>query len=192
MTTDIFDGAWLGLLAADGREPDDAGYRRQRLDMRSGSNRRMIRFGPWQGAGPLESWVIFDSRGDLLDAGSLRTPRWMTHGDTITYRPSSIRSAAIGDVLGITCVFMPSGFAVGVVPPAPSLPIGTLIAGYPDQEELLLPFWLPKRRWSYMPEALIAQVKGWRTRLPAVDVGADEAHEYDEVMMLLDMDVISL
>lgn len=176
LLTDIFAGTLLALIGPDGREVDDAGYGRQRLNFKIAEDRaelgEPVRFGPWRrGNDQVSAWVIYDANGEIVDCGPLLAPRWPLAGDEIVYPASSIRAAALGDLLGATFVFMPSGFVA--VTPTGGVP--SSLVGYAEPEELIRPFWLPKRRWAFMPEnPWLDSLKGWRERLPAVDVGARE------------------
>jgi hypothetical protein len=171
-----FAGAFLGLIGSDGREVDDAGYGRQRLHFKISEDRAdlsdPVRFGPWrQGNEQVAGWVIYGAGGEIIDCGPLLAPRWPLAGDEIIYSASSIRAAALGDILGATFVFMPSGF-VAVTPPTPTIGFSPLV-GYAEPEELARPFWLPKRRWAFMPEnPWLDSLKS--VTLPPVDVGAKE------------------
>ncbi len=172
----VFDGTFLALIDSDGHELDDAGYRRQRLQFKISEDRAElsspVRFGPWRrGNDEVAGWVIYDPDGEIVDCGPLLSPRRPMAGDEIVYPVSSIRAAGLGDVLGATFVFMPSGF-VAVSPPTPPVGFAPLV-GYTEPEELVLPFWLPKRRWAYMPtNAWLDSLKS--VTLPPVDVGAKE------------------
>ena len=170
----IFAGTFLALIDADGHEVDDAGYSRQRLSFIFANDRaelrKEVRFGPWKRrSGCLRGWVIYDATGEVVDCGHLAYPRSPLPGDEIIY--ASIKAAALGDILGATFVFMPSGF-VAVAPPTHH---GGNMVGYEEPEEAVRPYWLPKRRWAYLPEnPWLDSLKGWRERLPAVEVGARE------------------
>lgn len=127
-------------------------------------------------AGVLSTWALLKD-GEILDAGELKRQRHLRPGDRLVFRHGAIKAAAVGDVLGITCVFMPSGFGAGVAPPVTAVPGGYLGGtlgdfAYAGQEERIPRiFWLPKRRWAEMPKAL----DGWQKRLTRPPVGVQES-----------------
>jgi len=177
------------LLCEDGSEDSDAYYYAHELYMTDGVNDRAVHFGPWHRSRPynepLVGWVIKNADDEVIDAGMLSRPRRPRRGDSVIFPRGSIKSAMVGDVLGVTGVFMPSGFAVGV-PPAVTLVSsgGGVMAdfAYPEQQEL--PFWLPKRRWrelsqddaadAAMSDTGYSMIRGWRQRLTAPDTGIKE------------------
>lgn len=172
----IFGETFLALLGPDGREPDDVGYRRERLRFDISDDRaelsEPVRFGPWRGKSEgISGWVIYGGDGLVVDCGLLTRPRTLFAGDELIYGASSIRAAGLGDVLGATFVFMPSGF-VAVAAPAHH---GGSVVGYAEPEEYREVFWLPKRRWPSIPEsAWPKSLKSVGEILPAMDVGAVE------------------
>lgn len=168
---DLFAGAMLALYSEHG-ECDDAFYRTMPLFMTSGTNDRPIQFGPWKSAAqePLTGWAIVAPDG-VLDAGLLSKPRRPRKGDRVIFPRGGIKSAIAGDVLGITAVFMPSGYVVEVPPATPGAGGGGALA-YPEQEIMLDLFWLPKRRWEEMPRT--ADVLNWQKRLGTHEVGVRE------------------
>lgn len=193
----IFADCRMGLVHTDGREVDDAGYVRQPLPFKFGEDHAdladAVRFGPWRASyrGAVAGWAIYDAGGNVLDAGPLAFVRFPLAGDEIVFPAHSIRSAAVGDILGITCVFMPSGFAVGV-PPAPTDHPGGYV-GYPEQEQQVVPFWLPKRRWTFIPEGTWRHdLAGWRERVIVPDVGAKEYQRSALAEMLLGIGSVEL
>lgn len=123
----------------------------------------------WGTDGRKDRWAIVRD-GQILDEGPLAKSHLIHPGDRIIFPKGSIKSAAVGDILGITCVFMPSGFAVGI-PPAVQTPGDTLGGtlgdfAYANQEGVARPFWLPKRRWQEMPR-YIDEYGQWQKRLYA-------------------------
>lgn len=150
----------MGKLLHDGTLPNDP-----------------LTFGPFLGGeGPLVGWII-TKNGLLIDAGELTRPRTPKRGDRVIFTRGSIKSAAVGDVLGITCVFMPSGFAVGVPPPATNAPAtGGGPFAYAEMTQLPWIFWLRKRRWDQMPR-ILGEYGTWKSRLVKPEgVGARESY----------------
>mgnify|MGYP001558897970 CR=1 FL=1 len=104
--------------------------------------------------------------------------------DELLYVEGAIKSAITGDLLGITAVFMPSGFVVAT-PTANPLGGGV---GY--VEPYAYRAWLPKRRWTWMPRLI--DDSGWVKALPEVEVGAKEMHVSGAAMMLLGAGALEL
>lgn len=145
------------------------------------ANDRQIQFGPFKGSATVGEWALLDAQDEVLDSGPLSRSRHVRRGDRLLFPRGSVKAAAVGDVLGITCVFMPSGFAVGVVPPASTQLPGDALGGtlgdfaYAGQDERVTarPFWLPKRRWAEMPR-LLGELGIWQKRLSRPEVGVRE------------------
>lgn len=164
--TDLFAGAMLALYTAGG-ECADPSYRPMPVSMPDGMNDRPVQFGPWRGdeAG-ITGWALLVSDGGVLDSGLLAKRRNVKRGDRVVFPRGAIKSAVVGDLLGITAVFMPSGFAVAV-PRG-----GGGAAAYPEQQVYPTVFWLPKRRWQELPRTV--DYLEWRKRLGTPEVGVRE------------------
>lgn len=145
--------------------------------------------GPWTGM-RVTHWAITKG-GEVLDSGELRKPHVMRPGDRMAFPRGSIKAAAVGDVLGITCVFMPSGFAVGVPPPATAAAAtGGGPFAYDGQIGMPWIFWLPKRKWDEMPK-LINEQGQWQKRMRDVpDTGVHETVRRSVVQQLIAAEVI--
>ena len=165
---DLFAGAKLALVGQDDADPFCVPL--PIFFGEDGANDRPLQF-TFKDADLISEWALLGADDTILDSGKLTRERRVGRGDRIVFPRGAVKSAIIGDLLGITAVFMPSGFVVGV-PPVTAKPPGGELGGtlgdfaYAGQDErpAALPFWLPKRRWNEMPRYL-DEYGTWQKRL---------------------------
>lgn len=159
---DLFAGAKLALVGMDDADPYCVPL--PVFFGEDGANDRPLQFGPFKASDLIEEWVLIAADETILDSGPLTREREVQRGDRVVFPRGAVKSAIVGDLLGITAVFMPSGFVVGV-PAKPVTASGGGPFAYAGQVEVApWVFWLPKRKWDEMPR-LLGEHGTWQKRL---------------------------